>query len=43
MRAVIQRVKHASVTIDEKIKSSIKNGLLILIGIEDSDSAEDIE
>jgi D-tyrosyl-tRNA(Tyr) deacylase len=43
MRAVIQRVKYASITIDEKIKSSIQIGLLILIGIEDSDLAEDIE
>ena len=43
MKVVIQRVKHASVTIDEKIKSSIKDGLLILLGIEDADSAEDIE
>ena len=43
MRAVIQRVKHASVTIDEKIKSSIKDGLLILLGIEDADTNEDIE
>ena len=43
MRAVIQRVSKASVTIDEKIKSSIEKGLLVLLGIEDSDSAEDIE
>ena len=43
MRAVIQRVKRASVTIDEKIKSSIGNGLLVLIGIEDADTSEDIE
>jgi len=43
MRVVIQRVKHASVTIDEKTKSSIKDGLLILVGIEEADSIEDIE
>lgn len=42
MRTVIQRVSRASVTIDGKVKSSIKNGLLILIGIEDSDNQEDI-
>ena len=42
MKAVIQRVTKASVTIDEKIKSSIKNGLLVLIGIEDADTDEDI-
>jgi len=43
MRAVIQRVSSASVTIDNKIKSEIKNGLLVLIGIEDADAKEDIE
>lgn len=43
MRAVIQRVKQASVTIDGTVKSSIHQGLLILIGIEESDSNEDIE
>ena len=43
MRTVIQRVKQASVTIDGHIKSEIKNGLLILVGIEDSDTAEDIK
>ena len=43
MRAVIQRVKHASVTIDEKIKSSIKEGLLVLLGIEETDTNEDME
>ncbi|MES1215007.1 MAG: D-aminoacyl-tRNA deacylase [Bacteroidota bacterium] len=43
MRAVIQRVTSASVTIDGKIHSQIGNGLLILIGIEDADTTEDIE
>ena len=43
MRAVIQRVSKASVTIDNKIYSQIGNGLLVLIGIEDADTAEDIE
>src|ERR1035437_7863085 len=43
MRAVIQRVKHASVMIDEKVKSSIQGGLLILLGVEDADTSEDIE
>src|SRR5689334_15911263 len=43
MRAVIQRVSQASVTIAGKTKSSIQRGLLILIGIEESDSGEDIE
>ena len=43
MRLLIQRVKHASVTIDGDIKSAINQGLLILIGIEDTDTTEDIE
>ena len=43
MRAVIQRVSRASVTINQKIKSSIGNGLLVLVGIEDSDTTADIE
>lgn len=43
MKAVIQRVTKASVTIDDIIKSEIKTGLLVLIGIEDADNKEDIE
>lgn len=43
MRILIQRVTRASVTIEEKLKSMINNGLLILIGIEDSDNDEDID
>jgi D-tyrosyl-tRNA(Tyr) deacylase len=43
MRVVIQRVSKASVTIDNKIKSKIDAGLLILLGIEDSDNREDID
>ncbi len=43
MKAVIQRVSKASVTINSKIKSSIDLGLLILLGIEDADTHEDIE
>ena len=43
MRILIQRVKRASVTIDEKIKSMINSGLLILVGIEESDGDEDID
>ena len=42
MRAVIQRVLEASVTIDDKIYSTISNGLVVLIGIEDADNSEDI-
>lgn len=43
MRAVIQRVSKASVTIRKKIKSEICTGLLVLIGFEDSDSEHDVE
>jgi len=43
MRAVIQRVTQASVVVEEKITGSIKNGLLVLLGIEDTDKDEDIE
>jgi D-tyrosyl-tRNA(Tyr) deacylase len=43
MRAVIQRVSKASVTIDGKMHSKIKNGLLVLLGIEDADTMEDIK
>jgi D-tyrosyl-tRNA(Tyr) deacylase len=43
MRALIQRVSHASVTIAQIITSSINRGLLIFIGIEDSDTKEDVE
>ena len=42
MRVVIQRVSEASVTIDQKIKSRIGAGLLILLGIEPNDQKEDI-
>lgn len=43
MRAVIQRVTRASVTIKEKIKSEIGQGLLVFIGIEESDNEADVE
>lgn len=43
MRAVIQRVKHASVTIDGNIKSAIEQGFLVLLGIEDADNQEDAD
>ena len=43
MRVVIQRVQHASVTIDGNLKSKIGKGLLLLVGIEDRDTQEDIE
>lgn len=42
MRTVIQRVTEASVTIDGTVKSKIGSGLLVLLGIEDADTDEDI-
>jgi D-tyrosyl-tRNA(Tyr) deacylase len=43
MRVVIQRVVHASVTIDEKVTGEIKSGLLILAGIEEADTEDDLK
>ena len=43
MRTLIQRVQHACVTIDGQLKSQIGKGLLVLVGIEDRDTQEDIE
>lgn len=43
MVAVIQRVTEASVEIEKSIKATISNGLVVLVGIEDADNAEDIE
>jgi D-aminoacyl-tRNA deacylase len=43
MRAVIQRVKEASVEIRGKVKSSINKGLLVFIGIEDADTLYDVQ
>ena len=43
MRAVIQRVSHASVTIEGSVKSSIGQGFLVLLGICDEDGMEDVE
>ena len=43
MRIVVQRVSHASVTIEGQCKSSIGKGMLILVGIEESDGQKDID
>ncbi|HWB28442.1 MAG TPA: D-aminoacyl-tRNA deacylase [Chitinophagaceae bacterium] len=43
MRAVIQRVSEASVTVDGVITGTVQQGLLVLLGIEDADTQEDIE
>ena len=42
MKTVIQRVSHASVTVNGKIVAEIQKGLLVLVGIEDADTQEDI-
>ncbi len=43
MRIVIQRVRHASVTIKDQIKGAIEKGYLILVGIEEADTEEDVD
>ena len=43
MRIVIQRVSHASVTINGQVKSAIGPGLVLLVGIEEADGPEDVE
>jgi D-aminoacyl-tRNA deacylase len=43
MKAVIQRVSEASVTIERTVKGAIENGLLVLLAIEEADTPEDIE
>jgi D-aminoacyl-tRNA deacylase len=43
MKVVIQRVSHAFVTIDNKVHASIQAGLLVLAGIEDADTQDDID
>lgn len=43
MRAVVQRVKKASVTVDEKLIGAINEGLLVLLGVEDEDTMEDVK
>ena len=43
MRAVIQKVKYAKLIIDSEIYSQIEEGLMVLLGIEDADTKEDIE
>ena len=43
MRTVIQRVRHASVTIDEQCVASIGQGMLLLVGFEDADEPNDLE
>ncbi len=43
MRAVIQRVTQASCTVDDQVTGTIGNGFLVLLGIEDADTKEDLD
>ena len=43
MKAVIQRVTHSSVTINNNIVAEINSGLLVLLGIEEADNQEEID
>ena len=43
MRAVVQRVKESSVTVNDKVTGSIRQGLMVLIGVEDGDTEKDAE
>lgn len=43
MRAVIQRVTHASCTVDDHITGKIEHGLLVLLGVEEEDTSEDLQ
>lgn len=42
MRAVVQRVDHASVTVDEKITGEVQKGLLVLLGVAEGDTDKDL-
>lgn len=43
MRVVVQRVKHASVTINGSVNEKINNGFLVLLGIQSTDSEQDVD
>ena len=43
MRVVVQRVKHASVTINGTVNGKINNGFLVLLGVQSTDSAQDVD
>ena len=43
MRIVVQRVKKASVAVDDAVKASIENGLLLLVGVDNQDTPETVE
>ena len=43
MRVVVQRVKHASVTINRTVNGKINNGFLVLLGVQSTDSEQDVD
>lgn len=43
MRAVVQRVKHSQVTVEEEIVGKIQSGLMVLLGVEDGDTPKDAQ
>ena len=43
MKVIVQRVKHASVTIDDKVNGKINNGFLVLLGISSTDNKQDVD
>lgn len=43
MRAVVQRVKHSQVTVEEKVVGKIQSGLMVLLGVEDGDEKKDVQ
>jgi len=43
MRAVVQRVKHSQVTVEEKVVGKIQSGLMVLLGVEDGDVHKDVQ
>lgn len=43
MRAVVQRVKHSQVTVEEEIVGKIQSGLMVLLGVEDGDDSKDCQ
>jgi len=43
MRAVVQRVKHSQVTVEEKVVGKIQSGLMVLLGVEDGDAHKDVQ
>ena len=43
MKVVVQRVKHASVTIDGRVNGKINNGFLVLLGVSSTDTKQDVD